>query len=257
MRTAGVGGVGVLAAGRRRPERIDADVFRPDVDVDLLGFRQHRDRRRRGVDAPARLGRRHPLHAVHAGFEFEPGEHALAGDIGDDFLVAAGLALAFREDLDLPAMQVGVALIHAEQIAGEQRRLVAAGAGADFEDGALLVRGVLGQEELGHHIAQLGDPPVEALGLFAGDLAHLGIGEQRLEVGAFASRRRAARSIALIDRLDLGPLAAEPDQRVAVERGRELCVDQLHAGDQGVDLFSWQHGSIVARRRQAPLPGNR
>ena len=40
--------------------------FVVDLDVHFLGFRQHRDRRRRRVDAAARLGRRHALHAVHA-----------------------------------------------------------------------------------------------------------------------------------------------------------------------------------------------
>ena len=38
------------------------------------------------------------------------------------------------EDLGLPALGLGVVLVHLEQVAGEQRRLVAAGAGADFHD---------------------------------------------------------------------------------------------------------------------------
>jgi hypothetical protein len=82
---------------------------------------------------------------VHAGFEFELGERATAADFGDDFLVAAHRAVACGHDLDLPALIGGVALVHAEQIAGEQRRLVAAGAGADFENDVALVHGVLGQ----------------------------------------------------------------------------------------------------------------
>ena len=52
---------------------------------------------------------------------------------GDDFLVAAELGGAGRDQLDPPALLFGIALVHAEQVAGEQRRLVAAGAGADFE----------------------------------------------------------------------------------------------------------------------------
>ena len=68
-----------------------------DLDVDLFGLRQHGDGRRRGVDAPAGLGRRHALHAVHAGFELQMGEDALARNGGDDFLEAADLALAGRE----------------------------------------------------------------------------------------------------------------------------------------------------------------
>ena len=88
----------------------------------------------------------HALHAMHAGFELQPREDAAPVDRGDDFLVAAGGAFAGRHELDLPAVQFGVALVHAEQVAGEQRRLVAARAGADFEDDAVLVGGVLGQQ---------------------------------------------------------------------------------------------------------------
>ena len=141
-----VGGVDRLAAGAARPEHVDAQILLVDLDIDLFRLWQHGDGRRRGMDATLRLGLRHALHAMHAGFEFQPGEHALAGDIGDDFLVAAGGQLARRDDGDLPAMGVGVALIHAEQIGREQSRLLAAGPGAHLEDGALLVGGVLGQQ---------------------------------------------------------------------------------------------------------------
>ena len=93
----------------------------------------------RGVDAALRLGVRHALHPVHAALELQPAEHALALDRGDDLLVAAGVALADALHLDPPAVLGGVALVHAEQVAGEQRRLVAAGAGPHLQDG----RGVL------------------------------------------------------------------------------------------------------------------
>ena len=58
---------------------------------------------------------------------------------GDDFLKTAFGALAHRYDFGFPALFGGVALIHAEQVAGEQRGLVAAGAGANFEDGVVIV----------------------------------------------------------------------------------------------------------------------
>ena len=95
---------------------------------------------------PDGLGVGHPLHAMHAGFEFEPRKGAAAPDFGDDLLEAALGALARGEDLGLPAMNGGIALIHAIEIAGEQRRLVAAGAGADFEDDVALVHRILGQQ---------------------------------------------------------------------------------------------------------------
>ena len=55
MRTADFGLVDVLPAGAAGAHRIDADVVRLDVDIDVLGFRQHRDRRRRRMNAPAAL----------------------------------------------------------------------------------------------------------------------------------------------------------------------------------------------------------
>ena len=113
------------------------------VDIDVFDFGQHRDRRRRGMDAAGGFGVRHALHAMHAGFEFQLGEHAAAAHFGDDFLEAAFAAFADRQDLRLPALLGGVALVHAEQVAGEQRGLVAAGAGADFQDGVVIVHRVL------------------------------------------------------------------------------------------------------------------
>ena len=119
-------------------------------------------------------------------------------DVGDDFLVAAGLALALRQHLDLPAVEVGIALVHAEEIAGEQRRLVAAGAGADFEDGALLVGGVLGQQQQrapsrsssAIALVERASPPRRRAPPISG------IGEQRVEARALGLGRAAARAIA-------------------------------------------------------------
>jgi hypothetical protein len=85
------------------------------------------------VDAALGFGFRHALHAVAAGLELQPRIGAVAGQPADDFAVAAELGFAGRQNLDLPALALGVARIHAEEVAGEQRRLVAAGAGADFE----------------------------------------------------------------------------------------------------------------------------
>ena len=66
MRTAEFGLVDVLAAGAARAHGVDADVLGLDVDVDVLGLRQHGDGGGRGVDAPAGLGDRDALHAMHA-----------------------------------------------------------------------------------------------------------------------------------------------------------------------------------------------
>ena len=97
------------------------------------------------MDAPGGFGVGDTLDAVHAGFVFQLGEGAAAADLGDDFLIAAHRAIAGRHDFDFPAVFGGIALVHAKQIASEQRRLVAAGAGADFEDDVALVHGVFWQ----------------------------------------------------------------------------------------------------------------
>ena len=76
-----VGGVDRLAARAAGAEHVDAQVLVVDLDVDLLGLRQHGHGRGGGVDAPAGLGLRHALHAVHAGLEFQPREHAAAVDV--------------------------------------------------------------------------------------------------------------------------------------------------------------------------------
>src|ERR1700754_5123691 len=52
---------------------------------------------------------------------------------GSTATVAAHGALAGGDHFDLPTLQRGKAFIHPEQVAREQRRLVAAGAGADFQ----------------------------------------------------------------------------------------------------------------------------
>ena len=145
-RTAEFGLVDVLAAGAAGAQGIDAQVRIVDRNVDLLRLGQHGDRRGRGVNAAGRLGVGHALHAVHAGFVFELGEGAAAADLGDDLLEAAHRAFAHGHDFDLPSMLGGVTLVHAEQIAGKERRLVAAGAGADFQDDVAVVHRVLGDE---------------------------------------------------------------------------------------------------------------
>src|SRR5690606_41144175 len=97
-------------------------------------LRQHRDGAGRRVDPALRLGRRHALHAMHAGLELEPRVRALADDPADDLLVSAVLAFARAQHLDAPALVLGVSAVHPKEIAGEKRRLVAAGPGADLEE---------------------------------------------------------------------------------------------------------------------------
>ena len=52
--------------------------------------------------------------------------------------------------LTLPAVGLGEAAVHAEELRGEQGRLVAAGPGADLEYGVALLVGILGRQLLLH-----------------------------------------------------------------------------------------------------------
>jgi hypothetical protein len=78
---------------------------------------------------------------MRARFEPELRVRTLADETGDDLLVAAVLAGTLADDLDFVALSLCVACVYPEQVAGEDRRLVAAGAAADLdEDVALVVR---------------------------------------------------------------------------------------------------------------------
>ena len=63
----------------------------------------------------------------------------VALDAEDDFLEPALFAGAKRDLLDLPTFFTGVVGIHGVKIAGEDGGFVAAGAGADFDDDALVI----------------------------------------------------------------------------------------------------------------------
>ena len=87
----------------------------------------------------------------------------------------------------------GIALVHAQQVAGEERGLVAAGAGPDLEDDAALVGRVLRQQR-DQDLAGAGvDLDAGGIALLIGEVAELGIGrgvvDQRLGLG----QRRHAR----------------------------------------------------------------
>ena len=194
----GVGGVDALAAGAARAEGVDAQVLVVDLDVDFFGFRQDGDGDGRGVDAAARLGCRHALDAVDAALVFQLAVGAAPFDRRDDFLEAADAGVAARHHLDAPALALGVLAVHAEQLGGEQRGFVAAGAGADFEHDVLFVVRILrDQQDL-----QFGDervaPRDQRLQLLLRELAHVGVaaGDQLLGLrdvadDALYSRKRS------------------------------------------------------------------
>ena len=131
-----VGRVDRLPARAGGAVDVDLQVVLVDLDLDVLGLGQHRDGRRRGVDAALRLGLRHALHAVRAALELEDRVGAVALDL--ERVRAVGGA----QRLGLEAAPLGVAGEHPVEVAGPQAGLVAAGAAADLDDHVLVVVGV-------------------------------------------------------------------------------------------------------------------
>ena len=95
--------VDVLPAGARCAIDVDAQIGLVDLHIDIFGLGQHGDGDGGGVDAALAFGRRHALHAMHAGFVFQPGEHAAAVDLGDAFLETAQLGVVVFQDFAAPA----------------------------------------------------------------------------------------------------------------------------------------------------------
>src|SRR5689334_17163797 len=98
------------------------------------------------MDAAAAFGDRNALHAVDPALELETGKDTGAADRSDRLLVAAKLGSARGDELELPALDVGVALVHAKEIAREERRLVPACPSANLEHRRPVVRGVARQK---------------------------------------------------------------------------------------------------------------
>ena len=148
----------------RGTEHVDAQVVLVDLDVGVavagIGVDEHT--RRRGVDASLRLGDRHALHPVHAALVLQCGPHAVG--IGAaraqhhrHVLDAAEVARHRVEHLDLPPAPLGVARVHAGEIACEQRRLLAALPRLDLHDDVVAVVRVARNEQLSQPGLQVGE----------------------------------------------------------------------------------------------------
>src|SRR6185295_10120376 len=88
------------------------------------------------------------LYPVDPGFEFEVTVRALAFYQRNDALVAPRPSFCGFNHIDLEPFELGVLAVHAEQFSRKERRLIAAGPRADFEEQTLLVSRVFGNEQL-------------------------------------------------------------------------------------------------------------
>ncbi len=157
------------------------------------------------------------------------------------------------QHLEAPAHAFGMALIHPRQIAREERRLFAAGAGADFQDGGAGVGGILGQKGDAQRLLHPGDAGPEARQLVFGQRAHLGIGEHRLGLGQIVQRAAVGGNL-VGDRFQRGIFTADPGDLGGGRTFVQLRLEKLEAlGDLG-EFFQRNHGRGVADGR-GPVKG--
>ncbi len=150
----------------------------------------------------------------------------------DDLFEAADPGVVLRQDLGLPALQFGIARVHAEQVGGEQPGLIASRPGADLDDDVAIVARIAGHE-------QRSQPPVEFLQPRR-QLLHLGLG-QSAQVRVFVRAQaagllelplyRLVLAIGSHDRLEPGTLAPQLGHALRLGGGgRHLILQRLKPG---------------------------
>ncbi len=143
-----VGRVDALSAWPARTEDVNPEVLVLQLDVNVLGFRQHGHGGRGRVDPAGRLGDGDPLHPVHP--RLAPQVAVGVPAHRDDRLTdAVEIPRGDRNRLHLQAPALGVARVHAQQLRGEQRRLVATRARPDLDDGVPVVQRVARRQQVG------------------------------------------------------------------------------------------------------------
>ena len=226
----GFGLVDVLAAGTGGTEHVDAQIVGADLDVAAgLGLGHDGHGAGGGVDASLGFGDGHALHAVRAGFVAQPPVDLLAADLHDDLAVAAQLGFAGRQDLGLPAAMLGVAQVHAQQVAGKEGAFITAGAGPDLQDGVAGIVGVARQQQvldalLGSLQAGLGVGD-----LLVGELAHVGL-FAHLAGGLQIGASLLPQGVGVQHLAGLGVLLVELFQQADV-------LADVFAGQLGVEFF--------------------
>ena len=116
-----------------------------------------------------------PLHPVHARFPPELSVDTAPTDQKDRFLDRPGDPLRDAHQLDRPVLPLGVADVHAHEVAGEQPRLVATAAGSHLDHRGSVLHRVFRKEELAHPYHESLEPLLELGRLVLRQLAQLGV----------------------------------------------------------------------------------
>ena len=167
--------VDVLTACTARAEGVPLDFAFVDLHVERLCLGQHGHGGSAGVDSSLRLGDGDTLHAMHARLVLEDAIDSFAGDVEDDFLVATGSTFAETRDRDFPTFHLAEFRVHAEEVAGKERSLVATCSAADFHRHVLAVLGVGRDEQQLDFLLQLRDALFAGRSLLASHLLHVGV----------------------------------------------------------------------------------
>ena len=149
-------------------------------------------------------------------------------------------------DFEAPAFCGGVFLVGLEEFGGEEAGFVAAGGGADFEDGAAFVGFVARQEGDADFVLQGGQARAEFAEFLFGEVAHFGIGEQGF--GAGCGGFGGAQFLdAGDDGFEFGEFFRGAGEGFAGEAGAEVGAQFFGAGDDAVE-FIVHHGVQEIRR---------
>ena len=188
---------------------------------------------------PCEFGDWDALYAMHARFVLETRVGALALHLEDDFLVPADAGLVLGKHFGLPAVLLGVARVHAEQIGRKEGRLVAARAGADLDDDILFVARVARQEHGPQLLLKRRPLWLELEGLGLGQGAQVGVGLAAHGLGLFEG---AAHPLELAIRghqgFDLRAFAGQlRDARVVCGAFGHQAVEFIVVGGEAGELF--------------------
>src|SRR2546430_7819390 len=112
---------------------------------------------------------------MHAAFVLQLRVRAVAVHLELDLVVAAHPGWRGIDDLDLPALLLSPARVHAEQVRGEKRGLVSALGSLDLDHDVAVVVRVLGQKKDLELLVELDQLPGRPMFLRAHVLLHLGV----------------------------------------------------------------------------------